>query len=232
MKNTKNWTVSSLIFSCLILLGPLGLQGCIQTTQEEFREAATGIDEDEIIAILRRSTLTGDATEEAFIDCVAEKTSKGRDGITVISNQEFIDAFYPWFEPLIAPTDVEDLEHFADNNKIQSRLNTLGIRYIVWIDGTTTRINQNGSVQCAVATGGIPACFGFLSWRAESVYEAVVWDVEREISVGKLSAESKGMSFVPAVVIPIPFIARTQSSACTSLADQLKEFIDDGQSGE
>ena len=232
MKNTKNWTVSSLIFSCLILLGPLGLQGCIQTTQEEFREAATGIDEDEIIAILRRSTLTGDATEEAFIDCIAEKTSKGRDGITVISNQEFIDAFYPWFEPLIAPTDVEDLEHFADNNKIQSRLNTLGIRYIVWIDGTTTRINQNGSVQCAVATGGIPACFGFLSWRAESVYEAVVWDVEREISVGKLSAESKGMSFVPAVVIPIPFIARTQSSACTSLADQLKEFIDDGQSGE
>lgn len=232
MKKAKKITVNTLIFSCLILLGPFGLQGCIQTTQEEFREADTGIGEDEVVAILRRATLTGDVTEEAFIDCVAEKTAKGRDGITVISNQEFIDAFYPWFEPKIAPTDIEDLKQFGENSKIQSRLKTLGIRYLVWIDGTTTRLNQNGSVQCAVATGGIPACFGFLSWRAESVYEAVVWDVEREISVGKLSAESKGMSFVPAVVIPIPFIARTQSSACTSLAEQLKAFIDDGQSDE
>lgn len=209
-----------------MLLCSFGLQGCIQTTQEEFREADTGIGEDEIIAILRRATITGDDTEQAFIDCVAEKTAKGRDGIEVISNQEFIDAFYPWFEPRIAPDEVDDLENFADNTKIQDRIDTLGIRYIIWIDGATTRINQNGSVQCAVATGGIPACFGFLSWRAESVYEAVIWDVEREISVGKLSAESKGMSFVPAVVVPIPFIARTQSSACTSLADQIKEFID------
>ena len=210
----------------MILLGSLGLQGCIQTTQEEFREADTGLGEDEIIAILRRATLTGDSSEQAFIDCVAEKTSKGRDRIQVISEQAFLDAFYPWFEPSIAPDEVEDLADFAHNDKIQDRIETLGVRYIVWIDGTTTRINQNGSVQCAIATGGIPACFGFLSWRAESLYEAVIWDVEREISVGKLSAESKGMSFVPAVVIPIPFIARTQSSACTSLADQIKEFID------
>ncbi|MXZ45294.1 MAG: hypothetical protein F4Z01_10060 [Gammaproteobacteria bacterium] len=226
MKKVQSKILNLVVASFVMLLCSFGLQGCIQTTQEEFREADTGIGEDEIIAILRRATITGDDTEQAFIDCVAEKTAKGRDGIEVISNQEFIDAFYPWFEPRIAPDEVDDLENFADNTKIQDRIDTLGIRYIIWIDGATTRINQNGSVQCAVATGGIPACFGFLSWRAESVYEAVIWDVEREISVGKLSAESKGMSFVPAVVVPIPFIARTQSSACTSLADQIKEFID------
>lgn len=226
MKKVQKTILNLVATSFVLLLGSFGLQGCIQTTQEEFREAATGIGEDEIIAILRRATPTGDDTEQAFIDCVAEKTAKGRDGIRVISNQEFIDAFFPWFEPRVAPDEVEDLGKFADNSKIQDRIDTLGIRYIIWIDGATTRINQNGSVQCAVATGGIPACFGFLSWRAESIYEAVVWDVEREISVGKLSAESKGMSFVPAVVVPIPFIARTQSSACTSLADQIKEFID------
>ena len=226
MKKVQSKILNLVVASFVMLLCSFGLQGCIQTTQEEFREADTGIGEDEIIAILRRATITGDDTEQAFIDCVAEKTAKGRDGIEVISNQEFIDAFYPWFEPRIAPDEVEDLENFSDNAKIQDRIDTLGIRYIIWIDGATTRINQNGSVQCAVATGGIPACFGFLSWRAESIYEAVVWDVEREISVGKLSAESKGMSFVPAVVVPIPFIARTQSSACTSLADQIKEFID------
>ena len=215
------------MFSIVTLTGLIAIQGCVQTTQEEFREANTGIGGDQIVAILRRTSLTGENSEQAFIDCIAKKTSKGRDGIDVISNQEFIDAFYPWFEPRIAPTDIEDLKEIARNNKIKDRLDSLGIRYLVWIDGSTTRKNQNGSVQCAVVTGSIPACFGFLSWRAESVYEAVVWDVERNISVGKLSAESKGMSFVPAVVIPIPFIARTQSNACASLADQIKEFIED-----
>ncbi|MXZ55039.1 MAG: hypothetical protein F4227_02510 [Gammaproteobacteria bacterium] len=229
MKRLKDWTLSSVMLSLVSLTGLLALQGCVQTTQEEFREANTGIGEDQIIAILRRASLMGENTEQAFIDCVTERTAKGRDKIDVISNQEFIDTFFPWFEPRIAPTDIDKLKDIAHNDKIKDRLESLGIRYLVWIDGTTKRINQNGSVQCAVATGGIPACFGFLSWRAESVYEAVIWDVERSISVGKLSSESKGMSFVPAVVIPIPFIARTQSSACSSLADQLKAFIEDGQ---
>lgn len=229
MKRVKDWTFSSVILSIVTLTGALALQGCVQTTQEEFREANTGIGEDQIIAILRRASLTTENTEQAFLDCITQRTAKGRDGIDVISNQEFIDAFYPWFEARTAPIDIDELKDLAHNDKIKDRLDTLDIRYLVWIDGSTKRINQNGSVQCAVATGGIPACFGFLSWRAESVYEAVIWDVERNISVGKISSESKGMSFVPAVVIPIPFIARTQSSACTSLADQLKEFIEGGQ---
>ena len=205
----------------------LALQGCVSTTQEEFREADTGIGEGEVIAILRRISISQDDTEQDFLDCFVQKTSKGRDGFEVVSNQVFVDALYPWFEPLIAPNNVEDMAVLSQRNKIRERLESMGIRYIVWVDGATKRINQNGSVQCAVATGGIPACFGFLSWRAESLYEAIIWDVERKISVGKLSAESKGMSFVPAVVIPIPFIARTQSSACASLADQLKAFINE-----
>ena len=229
MNKDSVWTFSSVMLSIVMLTSLLALQGCVQTTQEEFREANTGLGEDQIIAILRRASLTGENTEQAFIDCITERTARGRDGIDVISNQDFIDTFFPWFEARIAPTDIDDLKDIAHNEKIKDRLESLGIRYLVWIDGSTTRINQNGSVQCAVATGGIPACFGFLSWRAESVYEAVIWDVDRNISVGKLSAESKGMSFVPAVVIPIPFIARTQSSACTSLADQLKAFIEDEQ---
>lgn len=227
MKKVLNWPVGSLSVIFAILVGMLALQGCVSTTQEEFREADTGIGEGEVIAILRRISISQDDTEQDFLDCFVQKTSKGRDGFEVVSNQVFVDALYPWFEPLIAPNNVEDMAVLSQRNKIRERLESMGIRYIVWVDGATKRINQNGSVQCAVATGGIPACFGFLSWRAESLYEAIIWDVERKISVGKLSAESKGMSFVPAVVIPIPFIARTQSSACASLADQLKAFINE-----
>ena len=227
MKIVMCWTFRKVCLIFVVLLGFLSVQGCVSTTQEEIRQADTGIGEDEVIAILRRARLSGDETEQDFLDCVVARTSNGSDGLEVISNQAFVDALYPWFEWRTAPNDVRDMEQYSRIDKIKHRLETMGVRYIVWIDGITKRENQNGSVQCAVATGGIPACFGFLSWRAESLYEAVIWDIERGISVGKLSAESKGMSFVPAIVIPIPFIARTQSSACASLANQLKDFIDD-----
>ncbi|MXW07539.1 MAG: hypothetical protein F4Z87_05360, partial [Gammaproteobacteria bacterium] len=113
MKRCKDWTISSLMFPTVILTGLLTMQGCVQITQEEFREANTGIGEDQIIAILQRTSLTGDNTEQAFIDCITEKTARGRDGIDVMSNEEFIDTFYPWFEPRIAPTSVKDLEDIS-----------------------------------------------------------------------------------------------------------------------
>ena len=93
LKRDNFWTLSSLMFSIVTLTGLIAIQGCVQTTQEEFREANTGIGGDQIVAILRRTSLTGENSEQAFIDCIAKKTSKGRDGIDVISNQEFIDAF-------------------------------------------------------------------------------------------------------------------------------------------
>jgi hypothetical protein len=74
-------------------------------------------------------------------------------------------------------------------------------------------------------SGGIPACFGFLSWESGSDYEASIWDINRGITVGKVSSEASGTSIVPALVVPIPFIARVQTQACISLAKQLKTFI-------
>ena len=38
-----------------------------------------------------------------------------------------------------------------------------------------------------------------------------------------------GTSFLPAVVVPIPLLARTQAKACKGLSDQLKLFIVDDE---
>ena len=76
------------------------------------------------------------------------------------------------------------------------------MRYLVWIEGTTQRSDESGTLQCTVVSGGIPACFGFLSWENGSNYEASVWDVHQGMSVGTLSSEASGTSFVPAVVVP------------------------------
>ena len=223
--NITRITFRTLILSGVLFVGFLLLPGCVSMTQQQFREADTGIEEGEVIAILRRKYRTRNETEESFIDCLTKETASGKGAIEVMADKEFVNALFPWFENRTAPRNIEQMAKVFENDNIRETLENIDARYIVWVDGTTQRTDQSGSVQCAVATGGIPACFGFLTWEAGSNYEATIWDIERGITAGRLSAEAKGMSFVPAIVVPLPFVARTQQRACNSLAAQLKDFI-------
>jgi hypothetical protein len=94
----------------------------------------------------------------------------------------------------------------------------------VWIDGDTDRTDAGGSLTCSVTTAGA-GCFGFLTWENDSSYEASVWDIRSGQSVGRISSDAVGTSYMPAVVVPLPFIARVRASACNSMADQLKSFL-------
>jgi hypothetical protein len=79
-------------------------------------------------------------------------------------------------------------------------------------------------LSCAAGPGG-GGCFGFAWWQNDADYDASVWDLQGLESAGTISADVSGTSFMPALVIPLPFIARTQSKACKSLANQLHSFI-------
>ncbi|MXW52720.1 MAG: hypothetical protein F4X44_11235 [Gammaproteobacteria bacterium] len=223
MKNSRK-AFTTLAAAC-VFLGVALMPGCVSTTMQQVRDADTGIESNEAIAVLGRKFLSRDETESGFLDCVAEKSSSGANSLKVIPHEEFVDHLFPWFEPRTAPLDIVDMKNLVKNETIAQRLDDKDVRYIVWIEGTTERAEQGGTLNCAVATGGVPACFGFLSWEAESNYEAIVWDIRRSVTAGKVSSEARGMSFVPAIIIPIPFIARTQAHACTHMSKQLKQFI-------
>ena len=224
MKHLKKGS-TVLLIACIPLI-PLLFSGCVSNTLQEIREADTGILPHETIAVLGRKDSRKDQTESAFIDCLVDKTSSGSKSVNVISNEEFVDQFFPWFEPRTAPLEVGDMTNILKQDKITQKVDEINLRYIVWVDGTTQRTDQGGTVQCAVATGGVPACFGFLTLEAGSNYEATIWDIHSGVSAGKVSSEAKGMSFVPAIIVPLPFIARTQAAACVAMSKQLKEFID------
>jgi hypothetical protein len=100
----------------------------------------------------------------------------------------------------------------------------MGVRYIVWLDGDTNRVTQGGSLSCAAGPGG-GGCFGFAWWQDDADYEASIWDLDGGGDVGTVTADYSGTSFLPALVIPIPLIARTKSKACTGLARQLQSFL-------
>ena len=207
------------------LVAGLASVGCVQTTVQEVRQADTRIASGESIVILSRKHKTQGETEDDFVTCVSDSVNTGAGALPILSEREFVDATFPWFEPRTAPLNMEDLATVINRPLIARRIDEIGVRYLVWIEGTTERTDESGSLNCTFFSGGIPACFGFLSWESGSNYEASVWDVERGMTVGTLSSEAAGTSFVPAVVVPIPVIARVREKACANMSDQIKTFI-------
>ena len=208
---------------CLGLLG-----GCVSATVQQVREADTGMETgDSIVVLGRKERPTSEETELNFVRCVSNNVAKGGDGISVIDEAAFRDAVFPWFEPRTAPLNTSDLPELMATPVLAARLRELGLRYLVWIDGSTVRTDSAGSMTCSVTAAGA-GCFGFLTWENDSSYEASVWDVRNGAAVGRVSSDAVGTSYVPAVVVPVPLIARVQHSACNSLANQLKSFLTEG----
>jgi hypothetical protein len=212
-----------------LLLSTLVTSGCITSRIEDVREANTGISEGEGVVIMAKSYHLGNETEAKFISCVGDAVGRGRSSLRVVSNTEFVDALFPWFEPRTAPADTKGLPALMQREGVTEMIREKGVRYIIWLDGDTDKVAGGGSMSCAAGPGG-GGCFGFAWWQNDAKYEASVWDLTGLEDVGTISADVTGTSFMPAIVIPIPLIARTQTKACIGLADQLKLFIIDDDS--
>jgi hypothetical protein len=201
------------------------LGGCVIATVQEVRESRTGMDASDAVVVLgRRSRPKSAETELDFVTCISKNLIKGAAGMNVIGEQQFMDSLFPWFEPRTAPVKTADLPELIALPPLARRLEERNLRYLVWVEGSTERTDSAGSLTCSVTATGA-GCFGFLTWENDSSYEAFVWDVRNGRAAGKLSSDAVGTSYVPAIVVPVPFIARVRSSACSSLANQLKAFL-------
>ena len=149
---------------------------------------------------------------------------RGDNAISVVPEQEFIDSMFPWFEPRTAPLRTRDLEQLMAEDVVARKMNDYGIRYIVWVDGVTETSGRTGSISCTVGPGGA-GCFGFGTWEDDANFDARVWDVGSLRNVGTINADATGQSYLPALIVPIPLIARVEANACSRLATQLKDFV-------
>jgi hypothetical protein len=208
----------------LFILASLGLTGCVTSHVEDARETVTGIAGDESIVIMAKSYHQGNETESDYVTCVERSLASGSKGINVVPHQQFVDELFPWFEPRTAPGDTKGLPGLMDRPGVKQAVEDMGVRYIVWLDGDTERVAEGGSLSCAAGPGG-GGCFGFAWWQNDADYQATVWDLDDFESAGSVTADVSGTSFLPALVVPIPLIARTQTKACKGLANQLRAFI-------
>ena len=208
----------------ILLLLIITAVGCSTTRIDEEVNTAFTISGDESIVLLSNSYHTGNQTELDFMDCLNNSILKKQDTFEIIPTRQFQNLFYPWFEPSTAPQSIEDLPKILGNELIKEKLSAMKIEYLIKITGETKTNASSGALSCAAGPGG-GGCFGFAWWDDTSAYNASVWDLSQETSVGNVSANVTGTSMIPAIIIPIPILARTQSNACDGLSDQIVNFF-------
>ncbi len=221
MCQTNHQTLHRLL-AVTIASGVIG--GCVTSRVENIREGNTGLADGEGIVIMAKSYHLGNETEADFISCVGDSIGRGRSGLRVVPNTEFVDALFPWFEPRTAPAETKGLPTLMSRPGVAEKIKEKGVRYVIWLDGDTDKVAGGGSMSCAAGPGG-GGCFGFAWWQNDANYEASVWDLNGLEDAGTVSADVSGTSFLPAIVVPIPLIARTQSKACRALADHFNLLI-------
>ena len=209
----------ALLFLLLLLVG------CgATTTIDQYRPSAqpVAIAKGERIVLLGRRDTANYETDGAFINCVSKKIQGA--GIEVVAEQVFVDAIYPWFEPRTAPKGVAQLRQLLRQPLIRQQIDRQGLRYLVWLDGSTETQDQSGAISCAVGVG-VGGCLGFARWDKLSTYEAVIWDLHILQEQGRLRVDSEGSSYLIGAVAPIPLLTPVKRDACHGMGNQLQSFF-------
>ncbi|MBT5032709.1 MAG: hypothetical protein HOM55_10485 [Proteobacteria bacterium] len=201
---------------------------CSTVNVEENRIETTVLESSESIVVLGRRHASSYNTEIDLVSCVASHV--GRNGTRVIGEAELSDRLYPWLEPRIAPIKIEAMLFMMNRPKVRESLDAMNLRYVVWVDGSTETTDKSGSVSCAIAPG-FAGCYGMGVWTNESGYDVSIWDIETMREISQIIVNAEGTSYLPAIVVPIPIIARVQSSACNGIASQVSTYFR-GETGE
>ncbi len=203
----------------------LGLTATLAPEEALADESAVADEAAESLVLLRTSYLAGNRTEEKFVRCVSRKIRSGSKRPTIHAERQFIDELYPWLEPRTMPRESAELGDFLARPGVAEAIRRKGVRYMVWLSGQTLREGSGGSLSCGAGPGGA-GCFGVAWWHNNSEYTASVWDINELSDMGDMQASVRGTSVIPALVVPIPIIARTQEKACDSLASQIRDYLD------
>ncbi len=230
--------VSLRVSAGLVVLA-LSATGCMTSKVDETRQVATAIQANESIVLLKKPQLEGVGTEEVFLDCVQERlggqlvhpedgqsgrASTARVPFKIYGEQEFTDALFPWFEPSTAPANPAGLKVLLQRPGVSERLQEIGVRYVVWLDGNTRKTDGGGSVACAAGPGGA-GCIGVGWWEKESGYVASIWDMRDATEIGQVTADVTGTSVLIGAIAPIPIITPVRRKACDRMSEQLRSFL-------
>lgn len=144
--------------------------------------------------------------------------------VSVVPQRAIRDALFPLLEPATQPRDEAAFATMLARDDVRARLAARGLRYLVVYAGGTLKDEWAGSILCGAGMGG-GGCLGFM-WRSErTVLDAALWSLDGSAVVRREAAKAEGASVMPAFVLPIPLLARTQAEACRELGTRITGAI-------
>jgi hypothetical protein len=207
------------------LVAAVAMGGCASTTTvDDYRPTSEPIElgVGDKVAILGRSDAGHYETDRSFMECLAKRLSGSN--FEVMSEQEFVDTLYPWFEPRTAPKHLERLKKIMQEPVMQEKVRQERIRYLVWLDGEVETHGATGTMTCAM-TGVGGGCFGYTAWDRNAMFEATVWDLKDLTEEARIRVDSEGTSYVIGIVAPIPLLTPVKSQACEGMGNQLRSYF-------
>ena len=194
----------------------------MQARVEESRELPTKIAKGEAVVILAKPQIEGAGAEDGFMDCVSNNL---QDRTIAVRRQRRIRRLHvSLVRAGNGSSKPEAVATLLSHPGVSEKVAASGVRYVVWLDGSTAKTDGGGSIACGAAPGAA-GCIGFGWWEKESDYEATIWDLQQARSAGSVGANVTGTSAIIGAIVPLPFIARVQSAACNRMADQLRTFF-------
>jgi hypothetical protein len=208
-----------------LIAAAAALGGCGSvTTIDDFRPTSEriSIGQGEKVAILGRRDAGHYVTDRGFMECLGRQLSSSN--FQVMTEEQFVDAFYPWFEPRTAPKHLKRLKRLMQEPVIHEKVHLEKIRYLVWLDGEVESDDLNGAMQCGLGPFAA-GCWGYTSWDKNAIFEAIVWDLVDLTEEARIRVDSEGTSYVIGLGAPIPLLTRVEREACHGMGDQLKSYF-------
>lgn len=169
------------------------------------------------IVVLRQRHVTHKHSESDYLECLTDDLAVKAAPYSVLPEQQFFDAMYPYFEPSTAPLHISHLNQMLQEPAVAQKLDDLKLRYLVFIEGKTRKVNNKGAVSCGISPAG-GGCLGLATWDDEAEYAASIWDLQNLSVAGNVDTRKSGTSYLPALIVPIPLLSGAQDSACRDMA--------------
>jgi hypothetical protein len=198
----------------LLILGLLA--GCSAASMEDTGVAPDALASGEVVVVL------GD--EIGLPACVRQVMQDSNPDIDFIGSLDFRNMLFPWFELATAPRTIEDLSSLLNKTKVQRRIESLQVRYVITVSGGTTETDREGSIIGGVSPAG-GVIVGFTKWKKDTRLSAVVWDLSAAQKAETLQARVSGTAAIIAPGLPLPFIPATETEACNLLGNRLADFL-------
>ena len=193
--------------------------GCSKSQVKDYLVEPTYSNQLTIVTILPIS-----GVDKKYAECVKMELANNISELKIIPEEIFRDALFPWFESSTAPKSIEDLGTTMNRPLVLDRIRRIGIRYVIFVGGSKIKEQFSGPF---IVVGGFGAAgaFGYTSSDRTTEITAVIWDLEREISLGEVEVEKSGSFKWIGIILPIPIPVFTESNACSEAAKRISNCL-------